>query len=217
MLCRLRVNIRRRLALALLFGSGIFLIICAILRTIYALTDIRNIAIAQAWADREGFAGVIVIAAPGIWPLIRRSRWFTSQNRSNRERTSGRNGDGPAAPNSSRRWWLSSGRRRSTAPRMPAETYLETDNDDNDEVDYELSSCRAPGVRAEPLSTCGSEERIVRTADGSVASGKEGEKGGVMPIAATTGHSVEHEDAATGGGGWSSTSFGSRRSLDWVK
>jgi len=76
MLWKLHIPIRRKIALVFLFCSGIFIIICSILRTYYSFSDISKITIAQSWADREGFVSMVVISTPGIWPLFRKCRWF---------------------------------------------------------------------------------------------------------------------------------------------
>lgn len=177
MLWRLKVNIRRKIALSLLFGSGIFLIICTILRTIYSLSNVKYIPIAQAWADREGFVCVLVVSAPGIWPLIRKSLWFDSANRSS-------NIQSDDARSSSKRW-KSSGSR----PPPRGETCLRTENDE-----YEMPSCHGTSQNTEPLSTSGSEEHIVGPHSESI----RGED--VMPIIVTTEYSVEHEEVVIGDG-----------------
>lgn len=195
MLWRLKVNLRRKLALFLLFGSGIFLIICTILRTVYSLTNVKDIAIAQAWADREGFVCVLVVSAPGIWPLVRKSRWFNSTNRSSDDRTD-------EAKRSSQRW-KSSG----SAQPPRGETCLQTENDD-----YEMPCCYAPNRSTEPWGTSGSEERIMGPPDEASESSREE---GILPIVVTTEYSVEHEKVVTGGK-CSLHSLERPRSSEWV-
>lgn len=196
MVWRLRINIFRKIALGLLFGSGIFIIICTILRTYYSLGDVGDIAVAQSWAGREGLVSMIVVSAPGIWPLIRKSRWFDSSYRRSNSSDDHTTGE-PAA----RRWKLSGsgrGRRR-------RETELGTMDHDGY---YELPA-RSPAMpAAEPLSTSGSQECIVGP---PAVSGKDG----VMPITVTTEYSVEHEEAASAGG-QALHPFARMRSSDWV-
>lgn len=80
-LWRLQVSLRRKLALSSLFCSGIFIIVCTILRTYFVLGDSSNQLLGQQWAEREGFVSMIVISAPGIWPIFRQSGLFGSSGR----------------------------------------------------------------------------------------------------------------------------------------
>lgn len=61
-----------------MFSSGIFIMICTILRAHYSLGDITNLPIALGWADRECFVAAIVVSLPGIKPLFRNTRWLGS-------------------------------------------------------------------------------------------------------------------------------------------
>lgn len=80
MLWKLQIHLRRKIALAVLFGSGVFIIMCTVLRTIYSLSILSDQATAQAWAGREGFVSMIVVSAPGLWSLLRNTRWFADQS-----------------------------------------------------------------------------------------------------------------------------------------
>jgi hypothetical protein len=66
-----------------MFSSGIFIMICTILRAYYSLLSITNLGTALGWADRECFVAAIVVSLPGIKPLFRNSRWLGSTNRKN--------------------------------------------------------------------------------------------------------------------------------------
>jgi hypothetical protein len=64
-----------------MFSSGIFIMICTILRAYYSLSSITNLGTALGWADRECFVAAIVVSLPGIKPLFRNARWLGSTNR----------------------------------------------------------------------------------------------------------------------------------------
>jgi hypothetical protein len=66
-----------------MFSSGVFIMICTILRAYYSLSSITNLGTALGWADRECFVAAIVVSLPGIKPLFRNTRWLGSSNRKN--------------------------------------------------------------------------------------------------------------------------------------
>jgi hypothetical protein len=66
-----------------MFSSGIFIMICTILRAYYSLSSITNLGTALGWADRECFVAAIVVSLPGIKPLFRNTHWLGSTNRKN--------------------------------------------------------------------------------------------------------------------------------------
>lgn len=78
-----RIPSSQKLILAALFCSGIFVMICAILRAYYSVTQIDTLATALGWASRECFVSVIIVCAPGIKPLFTRFRWFRTYGSSN--------------------------------------------------------------------------------------------------------------------------------------
>ncbi|KAJ6122974.1 hypothetical protein N7512_005439 [Penicillium capsulatum] len=80
-LTKLQVPLQRKLILAVMFSSGIFIMICTILRAHYSLGDITHLPIALGWADRECFVAAIVVSLPGIKPLFRNTKWLGSSNR----------------------------------------------------------------------------------------------------------------------------------------
>ncbi|KAL4938769.1 hypothetical protein BDV06DRAFT_231539 [Aspergillus oleicola] len=79
-LAKLQVPIQRKLVLALMFSSGIFIMICTILRAYYSLASITSLPIALGWANRECFVAAIVASLPGIKPLFRNTRFLGSSN-----------------------------------------------------------------------------------------------------------------------------------------
>ncbi|KAE8356256.1 hypothetical protein BDV28DRAFT_127282 [Aspergillus coremiiformis] len=80
-LLKLQIPLPRKLILTFLFSSGIFVMICTILRTYYSLNDLASLAIALGWANRECFVAAIVASLPGIKPLFGKSKWLGSWNR----------------------------------------------------------------------------------------------------------------------------------------
>ena len=76
MLGKLQVPLQRKIILAIMFTSGVFIMICTILRCYYSLGDISNLPIALRWADRESFVAAIVVSLPGIKPLFRNVGWL---------------------------------------------------------------------------------------------------------------------------------------------
>ena len=80
-LVKLQIPTARKLVLLVLFSSGLFIMICSILRAYYSLKSISTLSIALGWADRECFVAAIVASLPGIKPLFRNTGWFGSTNR----------------------------------------------------------------------------------------------------------------------------------------
>lgn len=74
-----RIPISQKLILMGLFCSGIFVIICAILRAYYSVTDLDTFETALGWASRECFVSVFIVSAPGIKPLFAQFSWFRSR------------------------------------------------------------------------------------------------------------------------------------------
>lgn len=68
----------QKFVLALLFSSGIFVMIAAVLRTYYSISNINKLSVALGWASREALVSVFVVCAPGIKPLFARFKWFQS-------------------------------------------------------------------------------------------------------------------------------------------
>lgn len=70
MLFQSSLSLRRKLVLGILFSSGTFIIICAILRAHYSLVNIESLTVALGWASREILVATIVVCSPTIKPLI---------------------------------------------------------------------------------------------------------------------------------------------------
>lgn len=80
-LIKLQVPLHRKLILTAMFSSGIFIMICTVLRVYYSLKSLTTLSIALGWANRECFVAAIVVSLPGIKPLFRNTRWIGSSNR----------------------------------------------------------------------------------------------------------------------------------------
>lgn len=81
LLIKLQVPLHRKLILAAMFSSGIFIMICTVLRAFYSLQSLTTLSIALGWANRECFVAAIVVSLPGIKPLFRNTRWVGSSRR----------------------------------------------------------------------------------------------------------------------------------------
>ncbi|KAE8394479.1 hypothetical protein ETB97_007508 [Aspergillus alliaceus] len=73
----------QKIVLIILFSSGIFVMICSVLRAYYSVRDIAHLPTALGWASREGFVSAFIVCAPGIKPLFTRIGWFKSYGSSN--------------------------------------------------------------------------------------------------------------------------------------
>ncbi|KAE8148352.1 hypothetical protein BDV25DRAFT_168538 [Aspergillus avenaceus] len=73
----------QKFILCALFSSGIFVMICSVLRAYYSVKDINHLATALGWASREAFVSCLIVCAPGIKPLFNRIGWFKSYGSSN--------------------------------------------------------------------------------------------------------------------------------------
>jgi hypothetical protein len=142
MLWKLHLPFQRKAALACLFCSGIFIVICTILRNYYNLGDNTNQFLGQVWAGRECFVCMIVVSAPGIWPLLRKLRVLgTSLYASN---TSGN-----VYKSGSRRWKASAARASMRKSGVPQDFQM-------------LSRSKHRGAGAERLDSRIDEEPIVK-------------------------------------------------------
>ncbi|KAF2142680.1 uncharacterized protein K452DRAFT_318259 [Aplosporella prunicola CBS 121167] len=71
-----KIPLHRKLILGLLFSSGIFVIICTIVRAYYSLRSTQDLQTALGWASRETCVAAIAVSAPSIKPLFNGRRWF---------------------------------------------------------------------------------------------------------------------------------------------
>lgn len=73
-LWKAQIPIKRKLLVALLLFSGIFIVVAAIIRCVMSVNDIRHIGTSGVWAIRETFVSIFAVNAPAIKPLFSRRR-----------------------------------------------------------------------------------------------------------------------------------------------
>ncbi|CAM1501301.1 Fc.00g104630.m01.CDS01 [Cosmosporella sp. VM-42] len=145
-LVSLKIPIQQRLALMALFGSGIFIVIEGILRQYYGLNGSQDIKTGVAWANRESFVTMLVVMAPGIWPLLRRSHKFACTYNSSNSATNN-------ASQSSGRWGASAN---------------QLHEPDSAKTSYEMFYQNTSGETQEiVVYSNDSEERILNAQDGN--------------------------------------------------
>ncbi|KAJ5517066.1 hypothetical protein N7527_008626 [Penicillium freii] len=175
-LAKLQVPLQRKLILVLMFSSGIFIMICTVLRAYYSLSSITNLGTALGWADRECFVAAIVVSLPGIKPLFRNTSWLGSSNRKNSKnpyyRSDGHNGFGSKASGNTKTFVTSRSRKSGG---------------------FELDSVL--NTKGDRLSETGSEEHILDSHLGAeipVSPGRD-----KMAIRVTTEYALESEQGAS--------------------
>ncbi|KAK4870076.1 hypothetical protein LT330_005130 [Penicillium expansum] len=170
-LAKLQIPLQRKIILVVMFSSGVFIMICTILRAYYSLSSITNLGTALGWADRECFVAAIVVSLPGIKPLFRNTRWLGSTNRKNSKspyyNSDGYNG---AGSNSGKTKTFVSSRSRKSGG-FQLDSVLNTN-------------------KGNPISEAGSEEYILEGNLG-VAAGTGNRD--PMAIRVTTEYTLEHE------------------------
>ncbi|KAH7139583.1 hypothetical protein B0J13DRAFT_596686 [Dactylonectria estremocensis] len=66
----------KKIAYTVVLGTGIFVLVCPTLKSIFVLVDpVNGAALAGAWGTREAFVAVITTNLPLLFPLLR--AWFT--------------------------------------------------------------------------------------------------------------------------------------------
>ncbi|OMP85196.1 hypothetical protein BK809_0003864 [Diplodia seriata] len=73
-LWKAQIPLKRKLLVAVLLFSGIFIVAAAIIRCVMSVNDIRHIGTSGIWAIRETFVSLFAVNAPAIKPLFSRSR-----------------------------------------------------------------------------------------------------------------------------------------------
>lgn len=134
-----------------MFSSGIFIMICTILRAYYSLASITSLPIALGWADRECFVAAIVASLPGIKPLFRNTRLLGSTNRKRSNdpyyNSEGYNNFGSKSGNT--KTFISSRRSASNGRHFELDSVLQTKNMDGrtssgDSEEYILEPAKEP-------------------------------------------------------------------------
>ncbi|KAJ5105063.1 hypothetical protein NUU61_002410 [Penicillium alfredii] len=189
-LAKLQVPLQRKIILVVMFSSGVFIMICTILRAYYSLGDITNLPIALGWANRECFVAAIVVSLPGIKPLFRNTRWLGSSNRKNSKspyNSSGYNNFGSKVSGKTKTF-ISSRRRSASNGRH-----------------FELDSVLPRTEKGSRISTGDSEEYILESAKGGSSSASaaprlhcESEHRDPLAIQVTTEYALQTEYGAPG-------------------
>ncbi|KAL1984242.1 hypothetical protein VTN96DRAFT_9376 [Rasamsonia emersonii] len=80
LLWKVKIPLRRKLLIALLLCSGVFIMTATLLRCLLSLKDINGINTSTIWAIRETFVGIVAVNASCIKPLFSSSTWLRSAN-----------------------------------------------------------------------------------------------------------------------------------------
>lgn len=168
--------------LGLLFSSGIFIMIAAVLRAYYSVSNISNLETALGWASREALVSVIVVCAPGIKPLLGRFKWFQSFKSSN-------NGYGYSGNQRN----TTTGKSGVLHSKSGNFTAVGTQNDDNNEHPYEMGILKKNkgGKRDDDSSTESKEHIIENGKNGHRNSPPRDNNDGIM---VTTEYTLAHDD-----------------------
>lgn len=135
----------QKFILCILFSSGIFVMIAAVLRAYYSVSNLNNLEVALGWASREALVSVIVVCAPGIKPLLSQFKWFQSFKSSS-------NGYGTSNQRTGKSGLFNSKSGNFTA--------ISTKNDEGQHP-YELSIMRKDNKGKRDDSSTESKERII--------------------------------------------------------
>ncbi|KAI9926619.1 hypothetical protein ASPWEDRAFT_187222 [Aspergillus wentii DTO 134E9] len=180
-----QIPIHRKLILSGLFSSGVFVIICAILRAYYSVRNIQDLSVALGWASREVFVSALAVSAPGIKPLFNKSRWFSSKKTSNNHYGS------TTGPSTFPRSYNQKSANDTTFTNVEAEDH---------KGQFELSSTWQLRNKMKRTSSSESQERII-----------EAGQGGPNAIQVTTEYHVQEESGMPSSGSASHTDGGRSR------
>lgn len=76
MLWKSRLKLIKKIAATVVFGAGLFVLVCAILKSVFVLVDpIDGAQLAGEWGNREAFVAVVTTNLPMIFHLLR--SWLT--------------------------------------------------------------------------------------------------------------------------------------------
>ncbi|KAK4184399.1 hypothetical protein QBC35DRAFT_506056 [Podospora australis] len=79
-----RLRLVEKIASSLVLGAGIFVLVCATLKTVFVIVDeVNGAELAGAWGTREGFVAVVTTNLPMVFPLFKAwlRPWFGSSGR----------------------------------------------------------------------------------------------------------------------------------------
>ncbi|PYI03982.1 hypothetical protein BO78DRAFT_348602, partial [Aspergillus sclerotiicarbonarius CBS 121057] len=72
LLVRVRLPMRRKVAIGLMLSGGIFVMLASLLRCFFSLQRVDLVNANNMWGVREGFVAIIAVNAPCIKPLFRK-------------------------------------------------------------------------------------------------------------------------------------------------
>ncbi|KAI9735112.1 MAG: hypothetical protein M1834_001700 [Cirrosporium novae-zelandiae] len=152
---QVKIPFHRKLIIALLLCSGIFVICAALLRAVLSIQAIHKVTIAALWAARETFVSAVATSLPAIKPLFTHARWIKSWK-------SNSNSNTKSHPKTSKFPWSKSGNNTTTITSKMGKP-------------YELSSANANWSSAKKapdgldhVSETGSEEYIMQNVDAGI-------------------------------------------------
>ena len=167
----------QKFILSILFSSGIFVMIAAVLRAYYSVSNLNNLDVALGWASREALVSVVVVCAPGIKPLLSQFKWFQSFKSSS-------NGYGTSNQRTGKSGLFNSRSGNSTA--------ISTKNDEGQHP-YELSIMKKDNKGKRDDSSTESKERIIDPPL-QLPGGSSPPRDNADGIVVTTEYTLAHDD-----------------------
>ena len=167
----------QKFVLCILFSSGIFVMIAAVLRAYYSVSNLNNLDVALGWASREALVSVVVVCAPGIKPLLSQFKWFQSFKSSS-------NGYGTSNQRTGKSGLFNS--------RSGNFTAISTKNDEGQHP-YELSIMKKDNKGKRDDSSTESKERIIDPPL-QLPGGSSPPRDNADGIVVTTEYTLAHDD-----------------------
>ena len=167
----------QKFILSILFSSGIFVMIAAVLRAYYSVSNLNNLDVALGWASREALVSVVVVCAPGIKPLLSQFKWFQSFKSSS-------NGYGTSNQRTGKSGLFNS--------RSGNFTAISTKNDEGQHP-YELSIMKKDNKGKRDDSSTESKERIIDPPL-QLPGGSSPPRDNADGIVVTTEYTLAHDD-----------------------
>ncbi|KAL3465664.1 hypothetical protein BJX64DRAFT_285270 [Aspergillus heterothallicus] len=81
MIIRLRISLLQKILVGALLGTGVLIIIAALVRCVLSLLSISSTSVTAVWAAREMVVAFVAVNAPAIKPLFNRSTWKSRSRR----------------------------------------------------------------------------------------------------------------------------------------
>ncbi|KAL4915693.1 hypothetical protein BDW62DRAFT_219242 [Aspergillus aurantiobrunneus] len=185
-----KIATSQKVILCVLFSSGVFVMIAAVLRAYYSVTDINQLSTALGWASREALVSAIIVCAPGIKPLLSKIGFFRSLGSSRGYHTYG-DTPGSQSRSKSKSRFMSKSRKSGHHDSVMRSAIDDRDN----KHPYELSQLR----RKRKDSLGESEEYIIEPGEPKTnTTAAKGERDGDSPdhgILVTTDVTLAREEA----------------------